>query len=97
MLATVIYSSGKKRMYDYDGTLLTAVTDEEDRTMVRNTYDQGHIVAQEFHDGKVYQYSYLWSANGQYAESASVRRSDSIPQEIETGSSVPEYVKRIKE
>lgn len=97
MLVTVIYSSGKKRMYDYDGALLTAITDEEDRTLVHNIYDQGRIVAQEFRDGRTYQYSYLWSANGQYAEAASVRRSDGIPQEIETGSSVPEYVKRIRD
>lgn len=97
MLATVIYSSGKRRMYDYDGTFLTAITDEADRTLVHNTYDQGRIVGQEFYDGRTYQYSYLWSGNRQYAESASVRRSDGIPQEIETGSSVPEFVKRIRE
>ena len=65
--------------------------------LVRNTYDQGRIVAQEFPDGITYKYSYLWSSNWHYVESASVRLQDGTPQEVETGSSVPEYLKRGKE
>lgn len=97
MLVTVLYSSGKKRLYDYDGTNLTAISDEEDRVLVHNTYENERIVSQEFPDGKVYEYSYQWSKNGQYVESATLRLPDGAWQAVETGAFVPNYVKRAQE
>jgi YD repeat-containing protein len=94
MLVTVIPSSGKRRDYEYDDTLLTVVRDDRDNILVRNTYDQGRIVAQQFADGQVYEYSYQWSPNGRYIEAAIVRFPDGTLQEIETGPSIPDYVKR---
>lgn len=94
MLVTVIPSSGKRRDYEYDDTLLTVVRDESGNILVSNTYDQGRIVAQQFADGQVYEYSYQWSPSGQYIEEAIVRLPDGSQQAFGTAPSIPDYVKQ---
>src|SRR5215510_7366555 len=96
MLATVLYSSGKKRQYEYEDKNLTAVRDEENNILVQNAYDQGRVIAQQFADGQVYRYSYRWSSNWYYIESAIVRFPDGTEQTIQTGPSVPDLLKRNK-
>ncbi|HEY6248794.1 MAG TPA: hypothetical protein VI685_02470 [Candidatus Angelobacter sp.] len=93
MLTNVVYSSGKKRRYEYDGTNLTVIRDEEDNILLRNLYHYRQVVAQQFANGEVYEYSYQWSRNREYAQSATVRLPDGTQQTIQTGSSVPNYLR----
>ncbi|MGB6432207.1 MAG: hypothetical protein WBF06_16640 [Candidatus Acidiferrales bacterium] len=94
MLMTVTFSSGKKRQYEYDGTQMTVVRDENNNVLVRNTYDPGgRVVTQQFADGEVYHYSYRAVPGATYAESAIVRLADGTEQTVETADTVPEFVK----
>lgn len=96
MLTNVVYSSGKKRRYEYEGANLTVIRDEEDNILVRNFYEQHTVIAQQFPDGRIYKYSYDVSPNCQYADSATIEFPDGTHEKVQTGASVPDFVKRIK-
>lgn len=96
MLTNVVYSSGKKRRYEYDGTNLTEIRDEEDNILVRNFYDQHTVIAQQFPDGRIYKYSYDSSQNRQYADSATIEFPDGTQEKVQIGASVPDFMRRIR-
>jgi len=89
MLTDVTLSSGQKRHYSYNGDLMTAIEDESQRVLVRNTYDGRILSAQDFGDGQVYSYHYSRSANGFYAESVEVTSPDGTTTRMGAGDSVP--------
>lgn len=96
MLTSVVYSSGKKRRYEYDGTNLTVIRDENDNILVSNSYNQHQVISQQFPDGRTYEYTYNLSPNWHYAESVDIRLPDGTQQTVETGSSVPDYLRKMK-
>src|SRR5439155_22762449 len=58
MLTDVQRSSGEGRHFSYDRTLMTSVADETGQVLVRNRYESGTLVGQEFANGAVYHYEY---------------------------------------
>lgn len=95
MLTNAISSAGKKRHYEYEGINLTVVRNEEEKILLANSYSQNRVMAQQFADGQVYRYDYHWSANYQYADSVTIQYPNGTEQTIDTGSSVPDYVRSI--
>jgi Domain of unknown function (DUF6531) len=93
-LVAVKASSGKERYYEYDRELITAVRDEHGTLLVRNSYDQAKLVAQQFPDGRLYRYRYRWSRTGAYADAVMVRLPDGHQEEVDTSSSVSDYLRR---
>lgn len=62
MLLNAIYSSGKERHYQYQGALMTTITNERGTILLRNVYKSGVLVRQEYGNGDVYGYRYIWNA-----------------------------------
>ena len=76
MLTDVISTSGSQRHYDYDGTRMTSVSDEHGRVLVKNTYQAGVLVRQEYGTGEVMQYSYRFARGASDVEEAVVTLPD---------------------
>jgi YD repeat-containing protein len=93
MLETVISSSGRQRHYEYEGTLMTRISDEGGRVLVHNWYDNGYLERQEFGNGDIYSYSYDWPANRYYPNKVTVTLPDRSTRELSVADSVPEYGK----
>jgi len=93
-LVAVKASSGAERYYEYEQELITAVRDEHRNLLVRNRYDHGKLVVQQFSDGEVFRYDYRWAARGSYAERVVVQPSNGREQTTETGVFVPNSIKR---
>lgn len=95
-LVAVKASSGAARYYEYEQELITAVRDEHRNLLVRNGYDHGKLVVQEFPDGEIFRYDYRWAPAGTYTESVVVRPSSGGEEATETGVFVPDSMKRQK-
>ena len=93
-LVAVRASSGKKRYYEYEGALITAVRDEHGTLLVKNSYDERKLVAQEFSGGRVCRYSYRWARAGTYADDVMVRLPDGHREEVNTSLSVSDFLRR---
>jgi YD repeat-containing protein len=94
MLPDAVLSSGHARHYAYDGALMTTVTDQNGKVLLRNFYRSAFLVRQDFGGGQAYAYEYTDGATGgPYAETAEVTASDGRIVTVETGDSVPELVK----
>jgi hypothetical protein len=93
MLLYAIYSSGKERHYQYDGSRMTAITDEHGAVLVRNTYAHTAVVRQEYANGDVYEYRYIGPEDQPYADSVIVTLPDHRQVQVQTASSVSEYMK----
>jgi YD repeat-containing protein len=94
MLTDAVLSSGHARHYSYDGILMTAVSDENGKILVRNFYRSSSLVRQDFGAGQTFTYQYSSAATGgPYAETAEVTAPAGRIVTIETGDSVPELVK----
>jgi len=92
MLESAILSSGRERHYAYDGDLMTSVGDERGCLLVRNTYDRGILIRQEFPNGAVYSYEYD-VPNHRYPDNVTVTLPDRTTREISVAGSVPEHLK----
>ena len=92
LLSDVVLSSGRLRHYDYEGSLMTTITDEHGHMILRNTYEDEQVVRQEYAGGQVLQYAYQLSPNGLYVEKATITFSDGSSKEI-TIDGVPESVR----
>jgi len=98
MLTDAVLSSGHARHYSYDGVLMTTVTDEHGRVLLRNFYRSSFLVRQDFGAGHVFTYRYTSpSMGGPYAETAEVTASDGRIVTFETGESVSELVKNLSQ
>ena len=93
-LVAVKASSGAERYYEYEQELITAVRDEHRNLLVRNRYDHGKLVVQQFPDGEVFRYDYHWAPAGTYTESVVVQSSNGREETTETGIFVPDSFKR---
>jgi YD repeat-containing protein len=93
MLTTAILSSGRQRHYDYEGTLMTQISDESGHILLRNWYDRGYLKRQEFGNGPAYSYSYDWSSKSYYPAKVWVTLPDQTTKELSVADSVPEFVK----
>jgi hypothetical protein len=93
MLESVIFSSGRERHYDYDGVLMTRVTDENGRVLIRNWYTQRFLQKQQFGNGGVYSYSYDWPHDEYFPRKVDVTLPDGASRELSVGGSVPEFVR----
>ena len=89
MLTSVANSLGHERQYTYQGRLLGTITDEHGALLLRNTYENGLVVRQEFPKGQVFAYKYTWREHMPYADSITVTLPSGQQQTIETASTVP--------
>ncbi|MGI4828371.1 MAG: cytochrome c oxidase assembly factor Coa1 family protein [Janthinobacterium lividum] len=82
LLSDVVTSSGTSRHYDYEGSLMTTITEEHGHVILRNTYSQGQVVRQEYAGGQIFQYTYQLSPKRNYVEKAFVRFPDGSSHEV---------------
>jgi hypothetical protein len=85
----VANSLGHERQYTYQGRLLGTITDEHGALLLRNTYENGLVVRQEFPKGQVFAYKYTWREHMPYADIITVTLPSGQQQTIETASTVP--------
>jgi YD repeat-containing protein len=93
MLTDVIISSGRKRHYQYDGVLMTQISDEHGRVLLRNSYESEVLVRQEFGNGTSYSYDYQWARKGTYVESVVISSANGTKKTVWVADSIPEHVK----
>ena len=89
MLTDATLSSGHARHYSYDGDLMTAIADENQNVLVRNSYERRWLTRQDFAHGEIHSYSYT-GEGGSYASNTTVTLPNGTRTTIETASSVPE-------
>jgi YD repeat-containing protein len=94
MLLYAIQSSGKERHYEYENALMTTITNERGHVLLRNTYDSGILVRQEYVNGDVYEYRYIWNPRRTYADRVIVTLPDHTQKEVSVSESVSPYLKR---
>jgi YD repeat-containing protein len=93
MLTDAVLSSHHRRHYSYDGLLMTLVADENGKVLVRNSYQNGLLIRQDFGSGRVYSYFYTPSERGTYFERVDVTLADGTVTTVGPSDYVPEYVK----
>jgi YD repeat-containing protein len=93
MLVDAAFSSGHARHYSYDGLLMTQIEDENRKVLLRNSYQNGLLIRQDFGGGKIYSYSYTPSQSRTYFERATVTLPDNSVATVAPSDSVPEHVK----
>lgn len=91
MLREVVQSSGKERLFDYDGVEMTAVKDEMGRVLVSNRYAYRELVAQTFGNGSGYAYSYTRSGKQTHVDVAHVTMPDGTTKDVATAGYVVEH------
>ena len=95
MLLYAVQSSGKERHYDYQDRLMTTITNERGRVLLRNIYNSGALVRQEYASGDVYEYRHIWNARRTYyADKVIVTLPDHTQKEVPVSESVLPYFKR---
>jgi YD repeat-containing protein len=95
MLLYAIHSSGKERHYEYQNRLMTTITNERGRVLLRNIYDSEKLVRQEYPSGEVYEYRYIWNARRPYyADKVIITLPDHTQKEVPVSESVWPYWKR---
>ncbi len=82
LLTEVVRSTGSKRQYEYAGVRMTAVRDEGGHVLVRNRYRDGVVAQQEYPDGSIFSYDYVWNAERTAARQVSVTLPDGTRQTI---------------
>jgi len=96
MLRTATLSSGRQRLYEYDGALMTRITDEKGRVLLRNWYESGFLMRQQFGNGATYSYSYDWAPNRYYPDKVVVRFPDQTERDVRVADAVPDFVKNYR-
>lgn len=96
MLVQVENSDGRKRLYGYDGELLTSVTDEQGHVLLRNWYESDWIARQQYADGGIWRYGYEYDdpSKTQFANRVTVTGPDGSRSVIEIGDAVSILQKR---
>ena len=93
MLIDAVLSSGHRRHYSYDGLLMTLVEDENHKVVLRNFYQNGFLIRQDFGGGKIYSYSYMPSQSRTYFERVNVTGPDGSITTVDPSDSAPQWVK----
>jgi len=94
LLTHVMHSSGGQRTYEYAGQLMTAVIDEQGRTLVRNEYKSRLPTRQLFANGDLYSYSYRATPGKSYLNTVVVTLPDGTQKELDVKSSVSDFLRR---
>jgi hypothetical protein len=89
MLQDVLLSSGRERHYDYSGRLMTEITNEMGHVLLRNFYDYGFLIKQEFPNHESYSYNFQWSASNRYVEKATISPTNGRSEVIDVGKYLP--------
>jgi YD repeat-containing protein len=89
MLTDATLSSGHARHYSYDGDLMTAIADENQKVLVRNSYERRWLMRQDFGNGEIYSYNYT-GEGGPYFSNTIVTLPDGTRTTVEVASSVPD-------
>lgn len=95
MLEDVHLSSGSARHYQYSGVLMTSIIDENGSLLLKNSYESGFLVSQEFPKKLIVFYRYEWADSGRYVQTAEV----SLPtgrQIVNTANSVPNWIRKLE-
>jgi YD repeat-containing protein len=98
-LTDVVNSDGTIRYYWYENGLLTFIRDQQRRLLLRNFYDNGWVIRQQFGNGDTIRYSYDFSPNSPnhyYAERVILTLPDGSLRQIPIGDSVSEVYKRMR-
>jgi hypothetical protein len=77
----------------YSGSLMTQITDEKGRVLLRNSYEHGSLTNQDFGKDETYPYSYEWNDSRRYVQSVEISFPNGGRQEVQTGNSVPDAVR----
>jgi len=93
MLIDRINSSGEERRYEYDGHLMTAITDGQGRTLLRNSYASDVLTRQTYANGDVYTYDYVWNVKRTYAIKVHVTLPDGSARDVPIDNAVPESLR----
>ena len=94
MLVSVVFSSGRERHYTYEGPRLMTVANERGRVLLRNTYEDRFLVGQQYADGSVLRFRYELDPGHFWFRSASVTMPDGTQHTVDTGASVPAWLRR---
>jgi YD repeat-containing protein len=94
MLTDVIWSSGRARHYEYQGSRMTAILDGQDHVLVRNTFHGRVLTAQVYPNGDIYNYQYVWSANRKYAVKVTITMPDGGEREVHPTDSVSVVIRK---
>jgi hypothetical protein len=95
MLTIAALSTGKECHYEYQGTLMTAISDEAGRLLLQNWYDdRGELERQQFSNGAVYSYHYKRSRSGNYYEQADVTTPDLTVKTIPVADAISVFEKK---
>jgi hypothetical protein len=68
---------------------MTAIADEHGHILLRNRYEYGVLVRQDYANGDVYDYAYLWSPTRTLADKVRVTLPDRSVREIWVADTVP--------
>jgi hypothetical protein len=79
--------------YDYDGALMTRITDEKGHVLLRNSYDGRVLTRQQFGNGATYSYDYHSAPNGYYADKVVVTLPDRAKWDFSVAGAVPDYIR----
>jgi len=93
MLEAATLSSGRQWHYEYDGALMTRIINEKGRVLLRNWYESGVLMRQQFENGAIYSYSYDWAPNRFYADKVVVTLPDQTKRDVSVAGAVPEHFK----
>jgi hypothetical protein len=72
---------------------MTQIADENGTVLLRNVYDRGILVRQDFANGQTYAYRYINASGASYAESVDVTLPHGTTVPVELASLVPDAVK----
>ncbi len=73
---------------------MTTITNERGRVLLRNIYNSGALVKQEYANGDVYEYRYIWNARRTYADKVIVTLPDHTQKEVPVAEFVSPYFKK---
>jgi YD repeat-containing protein len=93
VLTDVTLSSGHQRHYSYEKRAMTQVADETGKVLLRNWYDRGVLVRQDFANGELASYHYQWTQGARCPEKATVKLGGGSEQEVSVAGAIPEYVR----
>jgi YD repeat-containing protein len=90
LLAFATHSSGASRAYEYQGQLMRAVRDEHGQTLVRNWYESGRLIRQQYANGDTYQFEYNWRPQQSHMDAVTVTLPDHSAKRIVLTNSIPD-------
>src|SRR5260370_30529992 len=93
MLERAVFSSEQMRRYDCIGPLMRMVTDEKGSVLVRNSYESGLLMRQQFSNGDTFLYSYDWASDRYFPDKVVVTLPDKTTREVRVADSVSVYLR----